>query len=297
MSDGSKPASKKRCACGRSQSFPLCDGSHSSEGWTCSALDSLPVQRAFLAGPHLVNLAERLAHGMGGVAVGERHDMVRAVELVVLSDGSDVAWLRTRLETVDASRTKVIGIGLEPNVISWAFPDTECVAVPDDDPSGLWNAVARAVGEAPEALPAHARPRIFLSHAVADEGRIFPVLKTLRDTYGLDIFVCADSIPAGREWQSEIRERLVQCDLFLLLSSRSVVQSTYCAFEVGMATALGKPIRIIHLEERSTPPYLSHVQGGSIPRLLVRKPWLTDEEALLDGILDALGDERLGEKA
>ena len=87
MSGGSKTASKKRCACGRSQRFPLCDGNHSSEGWTCSTLDSLPVQRAFLAGPHLVNLAERLAHGMGGVAVGERHDMVRAVELVVLRMG------------------------------------------------------------------------------------------------------------------------------------------------------------------------------------------------------------------
>ena len=32
-------------------------------------------------------------------------------------------------------------------------------------------------GVAPEALPAYARPRIFLSHAVADEGRIFPGLE------------------------------------------------------------------------------------------------------------------------
>ena len=192
MSGSSKTTSKKRCACGRSQSF--CDSSHSSEGWTCSTLDSLPVQRAFLAGPHLVNLAERLAHGMGVAVVS---DMTWSVQLNwwcwvtgPMSPGYAPVWrplMPPEHRLLASASTSVIG---------WAFPDTKCVAVPDDDPSGLWNAVARAVGEAPEALPAYARPRIFLSHAVADEGRL-PGLEDPSRHLWVRHFVCADSIQRG----------------------------------------------------------------------------------------------------
>ena len=132
------------------------------------------------------------------------------------------------------------------------------------------------------------RPRIFVSHAVADEARLFPVLQALREQYGLELFVCADSIPSGHEWQQVIRAQLTQCDLFLIVSSKATVSSVYCAFETGMATALEKPVRVIHLEGDATLPYLSHVQASEIPRLLARKPWLTEDEALLDAVLDGL---------
>ena len=71
--------------------------------------------------------------------------------------------------------------------------------------------------------------------------------------------------------------------------------STYCAFEVGVATALEKPIRVIALEEDSTPAYLAHLQGMSVQRLLMRKPWLMPDEALLDAILNVVIPPSLGD--
>ena len=174
--------------------------------------------------------------------------------------------------------------------LRWAFPAHSCVTVKDDNPTALWTNVVAAVRADATAVPLQPglRPRVFVSHAVADEGRLFPVLTTLREQYGLELFVCADSIPAGEAWQEEIRRQVSQCDLFLLVSSDAVMHSTYCAFEVGMATALDKRIGVVCLEDEVTPAYLTHLQGLSIPRLLIRKPWLLPNEALLDALLDVI---------
>ena len=281
---------QKRCACGRSTTYPLCDGSHSSEGWRCSAVTEAPINLGFIGGPHLVNLADRLAHGLGGISVHSSGVSVRVNELIVLTDGSDVQWLRQHIRAVEAIRTRVIGVGVELQVLQWAFPTHTCVTVSDDQPTALWTNVVSAVRAQPmpQEQSVIVRPRVFVSHAVADEGQLYPVLNTLREQYGLELFVCADSIPVGEAWQDEIRRQLVACDLFLLVSSRSVMTSTYCAFEVGVATALEKPIRVIALEEDSTPAYLAHLQGMSVERLLMRKPWLMPDEALLDAILNVV---------
>ena len=177
--------SKKRCACGLSTVFPLCDGSHSEQGWSCSALSQVPVQIAFLAGPHLTNLADRLAHGLGGISIGQSGGTVQATELVVLSDGSDVQWLRGRIESMDASSIRVLGIGLSDDVLRWAFPEYHTVAVSDENPSALWSMVEAAVRDKSSALTTDdlTRPTVFVSHAIADEGHLFPVLKTLREQY------------------------------------------------------------------------------------------------------------------
>lgn len=38
----------------------------------------------------------------------------------------------------------------------------------------------------------------FLSHAVADENLLIPVVDRLREQYGAKLFLCGDSIPTGR---------------------------------------------------------------------------------------------------
>lgn len=285
-----KPAPRKRCACGQSTLFPLCDGSHQSQGWTCSALSQVPVERVFLAGQHLANLADRLAHGLGGLSSLVDRGPLRTTELVVLTDGTDVDWLRRQMNQVEAKRVKILGIGLSAEALGWAFPEACTISIADEHPRLLWPALEAAVidQEMIESREASTKPTVFVSHSVTDEARLFPVLQALRQEYGLELFVCADSIPAGHEWQQVIRDQLARCDVFLIVSSQATVSSVYCAFETGMATALEKPVRVIHLEESATLPYLSHVQATEIPRVLARKPWLTEEEALLDAVLDGL---------
>ena len=72
------------------------------------------------------------------------------------------------------------------------------------DASGVSAAAAQAVDGA--ALSAAALRRsvastlasAFLSHAVADENLLIPVVDRLREQYGAKLFLCGDSIPTGR---------------------------------------------------------------------------------------------------
>ena len=281
---------KKRCVCGRSTRLPICDGSHHQEGWRCSAVAEIPVNMVFAAGPHLVNLADRLAHRFGCVSLNDLNGEIRTESLVILSDGTDVQWLHNKITRVEAEKVRVVGIGVPIEVLQWAFPDYPCAEISDEKTTALWRSVVSAISSEPgQTILQNVPPKVFVSHAVADEGLLFPVLDVLRKQYGVELFVCADSIPVGDAWQDEIRRQLSTCDLFLLIASPAVMKSTYCAFEVGMATALDKPIRVIALEEEATPSYVAHLQGMCIERLLLRKPWLSPDEGLLDAMLDILG--------
>lgn len=281
---------KKRCVCGRSTSFPLCDGSHQNQGWQCSVVAQVPANMVFVAGPHLVNLADRLAHRFGGVSLNAINGEIRTASLVILCDGADVQWLHNQISRVEAEQVRVIGVGVSIEVLQWAFPDYPCVTISDEKSTSLWRLVVSEVSTEPEKRNTkNVPPKVFVSHAVADEGLLFPVLDVLRKQYGVELFVCADSIPVGDTWHDEIRRQLSTCDVFLLISSPAVVKSTYCAFEVGIATALDKPIRVIALQEDATPSYVAHLQGICVERLLLRKPWLSPDEGLLDAMLDILG--------
>ena len=55
------------------------------------------------------------------------------------------------------------------------------------------------------------------------------------------------------------------------------------------AVALGKKIRVISLDHSPLPAYLAHLQASNVPQLMMRKPWLTFDDAILAAILDAIG--------
>lgn len=84
----------------------------------------------------------------------------------------------------------------------------------------------------------------FMSHAVADEGLIVPVVERLRDLYGAQLFLCGDSIPTGSNWQHSIMEGLRGADVFVLLLSAAVKRSHFCSYEVGYAMGTGKDVKV-----------------------------------------------------
>jgi len=254
----------------------------------CTAAQDDVNALAFVADPHLRNLADRLAHRFGGVSLHASTGTVRAHRLVVLTAGLGVDYIRAARTRVETNDSLVIGVGIPEGLVNWALPESNYVNVPSEPATALWPTVVAAVEGVSSTLTSQTRPSIFLSHSVADENLIFPPISTLRDHYGLTIFVCADSIKPGSRWQDEIRTKLEASDLFLLINSRSVAKSTYCAYEVGMANGLGKPVRMINLDESAPPDYLAHIQSVSVPRLLERKPWLNTGDAILEGLLTAV---------
>lgn len=270
-----------RCVCGKSSRFPLCDGDHGGADWSCTGGDTIPV--AVLGAAHLQSVADRLAHHLGGVAVHRRRHL-QAGRALVLTDGTDLLELRALLQRVDTPAVEALAIDVPGGAIQAALgvPVRE---VPTHEPLQLWRALLQAL-EQP--VCTETLRRGFLSHAVADEARLEPVVQYLRTEFGAELFVCADSIPGGADWRASIVSSLDEAEVFVLLVSDASVRSTYCAFEAGYALAKGIPVRMVMLESVAPPAYVSHLQGIDVPRSLARRPWLSADEALAEALLEAL---------
>ena len=277
----------KRCACGASSTFPLCDGSHQSAGWRCDRPLQQRVSIGFAASPSLVNLAERLAHRFNGVAFHRTDNDVAVDKLVILSDGQGMDQLRSAFSHWDSNEQLVIGVGLSNEALARPFAGAGFVSVPDTNATILWKATEAAVsGDVPQRTSSTS-PKVFLSHAVVDEDRLYPIVDSMRTQFDTQVFVCSDSVPTGSLWRASITDHLERCDLFVLVASEASVSSVYCAFEIGMASALKKPIRIITLDGVAPPAFVSDIQATDVERMMTRKPWLDADDALLEAFLEA----------
>lgn len=277
--------SQKRCVCGRSARFPLCDGSH-GDGWECAAT-ARSVGTCVLAGPHLASLGERLAHREGGIAAHRLEGGITAERLIVLTDGTDLDALQPELARVTGRACDLVVVEAPVACAARLGRGFRVHHAAPDDPLHLWRSVLAALeGEvdAPAALP-----RAFVSHAVADEPVLQPVIDYLSRWAGAEIFLCADSIAVGEGWREAIDRALRDSEVFVLVGSAAAFASTYCAFEVGQALALGKPCRVVSLDGTPPPAFVGHVQATDLRRHRARRPWLSEGEALVDALLDAMG--------
>jgi hypothetical protein len=287
-------APHKRCVCGRSERFPLCDGSHRDEGWACAADPPALAPWAVVAGPRLANVAQQLAAQLGGVAW--EAEPLRALRGVVLTDGLDAHELAFALGAVEARSWRVCAVGLDPAALPAALRslDAEPVVLEADPIGSLWRRVVRALAQpaapSPKELAAPLQaPRLFLSHAALDEPALLPAIAYLRAGLGCEVFVCVDSIPTGAGWFDELREALDACDRFVWVASPHARRSTFCAFEFGYALAAGKPLGVLSLDAEPLPAWAQRWQAVELPRLARLHPWLDPQEALLQALLQACG--------
>jgi hypothetical protein len=280
----------RRCICGRSQTLPLCDGSHRTDDWACAPTAVAVQPRLFVAAPHNANIAERLAHARQGAALHRLSGAVIAEEVVVITDGADLDLLTTALGRVTgprggAARQRVVLLGGDPALLRGVFAGSAIESVPDEGhPVLLWRHLQQLLDTAPVAPSTSPPPRLFLSHASADEALLEPAVALLR-RLGVSVFVCGDSIPGGDRWWDTILASLHACDRFVLVLSEAARQSTWCAFEVGAAVAVDKPIRLISLDGQPPPSFVSHLQMFDIPRALRHRPWLSQADALIEALL------------
>jgi hypothetical protein len=277
----------KRCICGRSRRFPLCDGAHASERWSCSALAGVRTAWCFAAGPQNENVAERLAAELGGVAGHTTDAPVAAERLIAITEGYDLEHVRRLVARVDAGERRALVIGGHEAAVAAALEGYTVSAI---DAAGLelWPALLAAVRGEPRAAPARRLATAFVSHAVADEAELVGPVEYLRRVYAAELFLCADSIASGSVWHEAIAGELRARERFVLLVSAAAAASTFCAFEVGFAQALGRQLAVISLDGTRPPAYVQHLQLVDLPRQLAARPWLRRSEALTDALLGAL---------
>ena len=116
--------------------MPLCDGAHKSEGWSCGPAMRTVVEWGFVAGSHYANLAERLAHRFGGVAMHVTRGRIRVERLVVLADNTELDLLSAQVERVDAGRIQVVAIAADPLWIGRSFPEIPITPMKIPTPNG-----------------------------------------------------------------------------------------------------------------------------------------------------------------
>ena len=113
-------------------------------------------------------------------------------------------------------------------------------------------------------------------------------MASLRRYAGAELFLCGDSIPTGAPWREAIEGALHASECLVFVGSHASFGSTYCAFEVGMATSMSLPVRALRVDDAPLPAWMAHLQVIDIPRQRQMRPWLTSEEALEDAVLTCL---------
>ena len=83
--------------------------------------------------------------------------------------------------------------------------------------------------------------RVFLSYAAADSADTLKVRSLLAQQPNLRIFT-RDTLSAGEDWVSKLKNELSSCDIFMVLLSPNSVGSSWVLQELGAAWALEKPI-------------------------------------------------------
>ena len=104
---------------------------------------------------------------------------------------------------IQAEQVLDISIGVALQLLVQAIPMNEAlIYLEDDEPSLLWRSLKSRCRqeESWEAYPLKRDftelPKLFLSHAILDETILMKPIAKLR-YFGLNIFVCADSLVAG----------------------------------------------------------------------------------------------------
>ena len=272
----------RRCFCGKSKQYPLCDGRHTQVGWSCTTKSVPRAQYVTVSSLHYRSLAQKWSAQHNGLIIEEEDDFeIICQELWVFCDGSDIESILFHRNRVRAQHVVLVSISISHQLLFALGSFDSVIELQDKPKNSLWSQLQQANRETPQ----ENRPQcIFLSHAVVDEAQWIPALDELR-TLGHSIFSCSDSITAGSNWYTEIIRELTECDWVLCLVSKGFVRSTFCAFEVGMARTLNKPILLISIDDSFPPSYAQDLHMETLSRYCATRPWLTKKEALGEVVL------------
>jgi hypothetical protein len=214
-------------------------------------------------------------------------------QFVTVVDGTDLEVPLALHREVQAHDRTVVTLGAAAGLLLEMFTGCRVVEL---GPVDLFEAFKRIVEmmDSGGGAAVHARPLElntgFISHAVRDEPLLLPAVDYLRRYYKANLFACADSISPGADWQNAILTALTERQRFVGLLSEASRASHFCSFEIGVACALRKPIRLLSLDGSPPPVFVQHVQAADLPRLARQRPWLDVQDIVADELLKALSD-------
>ena len=128
--------------------------------------------------------------------------------------------------------------------------------------------------------------RIFISHSSRDNEEA-KSLKACLEAHGhrsvfLD-FDPADGIPAGRDWERELYQRVRTCQTMIVICSRDSMASRWCFMEITHARALGKPLLALKIDDCTLDAVLTDRQAVD----LTKEDKETAYQRILQGIAAA----------
>ena len=275
---------KRRCYCGDSQSFPLCDGKHTELGWSCNLSEKVDPVILMSASPRSYNLAQKAADHFEGFSSLNTRRLIFCETFVYFCDGSNYDHWFNFSKKVNAGRKILVNLGHHlphPRDEDWLV-----YSLAEDD-TDLLIEIDQILKGKSSSLKSKTSKKIFVSHSVDDEALLEPVINSLRRYLGWELFVCSDSIRGG-PWFEQIKIELRNCDYQLFFVSENTNRSVFCAFEAGLGLAWQKPLALVSLDGSKPPSYLQHLQMWDALRLAQNKPWLNSHEILVDCVLKSL---------
>ena len=284
-----------RCVCKKSNTFPICDGSHRHNGWNCSDNNKTFVEKCIMTSPNYYPLAEGLSSTLHLPIVHRSKTNLKSDICYVISDGIDWDDIRIQLQRVEAEHWILFSINRDPTILMTTFKQIlphislEGRQIPDTESlyTNILQQINHTKTQVQPQMDAMIPVRVFVSHAVKDEEILHRCLQQLR-SFPIEFFVCSSSITNGGNWYEEIMQGLETCDVFLYIHSTNSHNSTFCAFECGIARTLEKKIAIIALEPPPLPAYLQHIQALDIQRLQNEKPWLSRDECIREAFFQSI---------
>ena len=282
---------RKVCVCGRSKSLPFCDASHVGENWTC-AQESESASMGFCSSERYQNLANKLASHYQGALCLPGHPWPAVDRLITIVDGTDLEFPLNAHGAIRARKRVVFVLGVSAGLLRHLFGNCRVVDLGDAEPFAAFRQIQEVldggeprIGDDDAPLGLHSA---FISHAVDDEPTLVPAMNYLRKHFAADLFLCADSIPSGADWQGTILAALRAKECFVAMLSEAANASQFCSFEMGAAAAMGKPLKLISLDGVDPPSFVQHIQVVHLPRMVSRKPWLDIHDVLLQGLLNSI---------
>ena len=93
---------------------------------------------------------------------------------------------------------------------------------------------------------------IFISYSHKDNDRVFPIISALQEKYNVWF---DEGIHFGTEWEDEIADRLLNCELFIFIVSPNSLDSENCKDEIHLAREKEKNFINLILEEFEFPSF------------------------------------------
>ena len=266
----------KRCICKRSSQYPICDGSHLNASW-CSPPSTLTLSSIVLSSESIQAFGEWFAgqyqHTHFSQLPSTPSEMIQ--DIWILFDGTGLDLLSAHLSRIPHRNEYWIHVGHKPYSVQTTSPvnqihyhlediDIEAFSLEELHPC------------TPETSPIQS---IFVSHSIQDEHLLLPIFERLTQHHNVNIFLCAN-MTAGVDWYHNIETAIKECDVLWVCCSQGLTQSTFCAFEIGLAQGLNKPIRPIMIDNTPPPLFLQHQNMPSLSRLILQQPWLSKSQGL-----------------